>query len=63
MEMIKKIKFKEAGNSELEDTWLAPYAEEEAFVINNEYLILSGEVHDFDVESYSKIFDVIETWD
>lgn len=61
--MIKKIKFKKAGTKALEDSWLAPYAEIETFVINNEYIILDNEVHEFDAEYYKKIFTVIATWE
>ncbi len=61
--MIKRIQFKKAGTPALENSWLAPYAGEEAFLINGTHLIMDDEVHDFDAKYYSGIFDVLATWD
>lgn len=59
--MIQKIKLKEEGTPELEETWLAPYAGQECFLIDYEYLILGDEVYDF---NYSDdIYDVIQEWE
>mgnify|MGYP006921284676 CR=1 FL=1 len=59
--MIQKAKIKNIAHN---GSWLAPYAGETVFIINEEILILDDEIYeDFYFEEYEEFLEIIQTVD